>query len=223
VPPDVSVTSDQVPPAATRTPRPGWRDPRLWIGVAIVAVSVVVGARVLASADDTVQVWVLADDAAQGQQLSEADLEVRRVRFADDADLERYFTADDVLPDDLTLDRPVGAGELLPRSAVADGGGDDGVVVSVGVSPLTVPDSLVEGSLVDVYVLRGEGGGRPQAAAGPALSEVRVVSVAALDDSLATGSEAKVDLAVAPGDVEAFYAELGASATPTVRLSVVGP
>ncbi|GAA5147193.1 flagellar protein FlgA [Nocardioides marinquilinus] len=209
-------------PPATRASRPGWRDPRLWIGIAIVAVSVVVGARVLASADDTVQVWVLADDAAQGQQLSEADLEVRRVRFADDADLDRYFTADDVLPDDLTLDRPVGAGELLPRSAVADGGGDDGVVVSVGVSPLTVPDSLVEGSQVDVYVLPGAGGGRPQAD-GPALTGVRVVSVAALDDSLATGSEAKVDLAVAPGDVEGFYAVLGASDTPTVRLSVVGP
>ena len=44
-------------PAALRGQRPAWRDPRLWIGIVLVAASVVVGARVLAAADDTVQVW----------------------------------------------------------------------------------------------------------------------------------------------------------------------
>ena len=41
---------------------PGWRDPRLWIGIAIVAVSVVAGARLLAAADDSVTVWAAAAD-----------------------------------------------------------------------------------------------------------------------------------------------------------------
>ena len=36
-----------VPPPAVRASTPGWRDPRLWVGVAIVAVSVVGGARLL--------------------------------------------------------------------------------------------------------------------------------------------------------------------------------
>ena len=35
-------------------------DPRLWVGVAIVAVCVVAGARLLAAADDTVAVWAVA-------------------------------------------------------------------------------------------------------------------------------------------------------------------
>ena len=39
---------------APGAPPPGWRDPRLWIGVAIVAVSVLVGALVLGTSDDTV-------------------------------------------------------------------------------------------------------------------------------------------------------------------------
>ena len=39
-------------PAATRVARPGWRDPRLWIGLLIVAGSVVLGARLLAAVDD---------------------------------------------------------------------------------------------------------------------------------------------------------------------------
>ena len=88
----------QAPPVAVRATTPGWRDPRLWIGVAIVAVSVVAGARLLASADDTVAVWAVIDDMGAGDLVSESDLEVRRVRFADDADLARYFRADDQLP-----------------------------------------------------------------------------------------------------------------------------
>jgi hypothetical protein len=53
---DATVTTDTGTPAL-RVRRPGWRDPRLWIGVVLVAGSVVAGARLLAAADDTVQVW----------------------------------------------------------------------------------------------------------------------------------------------------------------------
>src|SRR6478736_5540715 len=59
-------------PTAVRATRPGWRDPRLWVGVLIVAVSVVAGARVLAAADDTVAVWAVAADAGPGAALTEA-------------------------------------------------------------------------------------------------------------------------------------------------------
>ena len=45
--------------------RPAWRDPRLWIGVVLVAASVVAGARLLAAADDTVQVWAAVDALAR--------------------------------------------------------------------------------------------------------------------------------------------------------------
>ena len=38
-------------PAATRPTTPGWRDPRLWIGVVLVTGSVVAGARILSGAD----------------------------------------------------------------------------------------------------------------------------------------------------------------------------
>ena len=51
---------------AQRVRRPGWRDPRLWIGVVLVAGSVVAGARLLAAADDTVQVWAAATDLGAG-------------------------------------------------------------------------------------------------------------------------------------------------------------
>ena len=50
------------PPTALRLRNPSWRDPRLWVGVALVLVSVVAGARLLASADDTVGVWSASSD-----------------------------------------------------------------------------------------------------------------------------------------------------------------
>lgn len=46
--------SSTTPPPATRTGTPGWRDPRLWIGVLVVAASVVLGARIVGGSDDTV-------------------------------------------------------------------------------------------------------------------------------------------------------------------------
>ena len=95
---------------------PGWRDPRLWVGVAIVAACVVAGARLLAAADDTVAVWAVSSDLGPGDQVTADDLVSERVRFADDADLDRYFTVDDELPADLELDPRRGGGRTpAPR------------------------------------------------------------------------------------------------------------
>ncbi len=53
-------------PRATRSRRPGWRNPRLLLGIVLVAGSVVLGARLLAAADDTVAVWAVAADLPTG-------------------------------------------------------------------------------------------------------------------------------------------------------------
>ena len=85
----------------------------------IVAVSVVAGARLLASADDTVAVWAAAADMGAGDTVAADDLVARRVRFGDDrrprALLRRRRRR---CRPDLQLTRGVGAGELLPRAAV---------------------------------------------------------------------------------------------------------
>lgn len=129
------------PPPATRVARPGWRDPRLWIGVLLVAGSVVLGARLLAAADDTVAVWALSGDRGSGSPVAATDLEVQRVRFGDADMLARYFPADQDVPDGLVLTRAVGAGELLARSAVADAGADEVLQVPLAVDPQQVsPD-----------------------------------------------------------------------------------
>ncbi len=224
-------------PPAVRTSSPGWRDPRLWVGVAIVAASVLVGTRVLASADDTVQVWAVADDASPGEELTEGDLEVRRLRFADADDLGRYFTVDGDLPDDLTVLRAVGAGELLPRSAIGELDEAGTVTISLAVDPLLVPSAVGAGSVVNVYVdgdgepaglgdpgIAGGGAtvGRAARDAGvPALEEVRVVAAASADD-FGAGGDRQVELAVPADDVAAFYGLLGSLTTPVLSLGQVG-
>ncbi len=204
------------PQAAVRSTATGWRDPRLWVGVALVAGSVVVGSRVLAAADDTVQVWAVPADAVAGEQLSPDALVAARVRFADDDDLGRYLLVDDELPADLTLARPLGAGELLPRAALGEADDAGTVTVSLAVTPLLVPTGVGTGSVVDVYVT---GDATPRRDAGvPALDDVTVVAVSASGDSFAPGGERQVELAVPDADVGELYALLGSMSAPTVSL-----
>ena len=210
----------QAPPVAVRASTPGWRDPRLWIGIAIVAVSVVAGARLLASADDTVAVWATTDDMGTGDLVSEADLEVRRVRFADGADLERYFPADDELPADLQLTRGVGAGELLPRAAVGAPTDGDRLQVSIEVAPGRVPLAVDSGAVVDVIVLDASGadaGARSRDDVAPALAEVTVVDAPEPDASFgATAGLRQLVLAVPEDEVTGFYTLLGSMQDPAI-------
>ena len=133
---DVRVTSslgNLDPAPAVRSRAPGWRDPRLWIGIAIVAASVVAGARLLARADDLVSVWAVAEQHAAGDVLTADDLVARRVRFADDADRDRYLLVDRQLPAGLRLARDVGAGELLPAGSLGAADADtalDGLAIT---------------------------------------------------------------------------------------------
>lgn len=213
---DVAVSRDlgnspgaPVPPPALRATRPGWRDPRLWLGVLLIAGSVVLGARLLAAADDTVTVWGMAADRGSGTPVAAADLEVQRVRFADGAALERYFPADQPVPEDLVLTREVGAGELLARSAV--GAADDEPVLEVplAVDPQRVPPGVEAGSVVDVWVTGADR---------PALSGVRVVAAPSYDEGFAVSGTRQVVVAVEDERAAAFERALGKLEDPVIRI-----
>lgn len=213
------------PSPALRATRPGWRDPRLWIGIAIVAACIVAGARLVGAADDTVAVWALKSDAGTGAVLGRADLEVHRVHFAGTGDLAGYLRADAPLPDHLTLARGVGRGELLPRSALASDGAAGTVQLPLAVDPAQVPPAVTTGSVVDVYVVgdaadRGAGGGaHASAAATPALSAVTVVAAPRVDDVFGSGqTKRQLTLAVPEQRAQEFFALLGAESDPTITV-----
>lgn len=139
------------PPA--RRAGAGRRDLRLALGVVLVVASVVIGSRVLASADDRVPVWSAAASLATGTTLTADDLVATPVAVDD---LAAYAaTSEDLVG--LRLTRDLGTGELVPRSALATAAGVDRRLVTVPVDPLHAPPSLARGERVDVYVSPRDG------------------------------------------------------------------
>lgn len=204
------------PPPAGRATTPGWRDPRLWIGVVIVAVSVVAGSRLLAAADDSVPVWAVTGDMATGEEITGDDLVARQVRFVDEADLDLYFPADGALPAEIRLRQDVGAGELLPRSATGSADAAGVLQLPVQVEPAALPPGVGAGSVVDVY-LRADG--RCPECSEAALQEVTVVTVPAPDEL--TGTQ-QVVLAVDQQGVDRWFGLLAQVPQPTVTILARG-
>jgi hypothetical protein len=198
--------------------------------VAIVAASVVAGARFLAAADETVQVWSVAADAGAGDRLTEADLVAHRVRFADDEQLAGYFTVDDELPADLELTRGVGAGELLPRGAVGEAGAAGTLELPIAVGVQQVPPGVGPGSVVNVYLLAppspgveiSGGGTQPASQVEPALAEVTVLDAPSADVGLAAAGTRQLVLAVEEAEVTAFLELMNGAEPPTIMVAKKG-
>jgi Flp pilus assembly protein CpaB len=183
---------------ATRTTRRGWRDPRIVVGVAIMAVSLLLGAWLLARADDTVTALAVRRDLPAGARIGAGDLEVVHVRL--DADLAtRYVASRDELPRQPVLSRPVDGGELLARGALAAGPSDPGVEVPLSVATDDLPATVRPGSVVDVWVVPDTSHGAPSGGrARSVLQGVTVLAVASPGDSLAPEGTRQVIVTV-PG------------------------
>ncbi|MDQ4051705.1 MAG: hypothetical protein M3237_03265 [Actinomycetota bacterium] len=210
------------PPAATRAATPGWRDPRMWVGIAIVAVSVVAGARLLAAADDTVAVWAVVSDLGPGDQLTGDDLVSQRVHFSDEADLGHYFSVDDELPADLELTRGVGAGELLPRAAVGRAGDSDQLQVRIAVDNEQVPSAVDAGSVVHVYLVSATGDSKGSPTGEPALEAVTVVDAPPVEDNFTTTGNRTIDVLVTEAQAQAYFARRAELDDPVVTVVKVG-
>lgn len=166
----------------------------------MLAGSVVLGATLLGDADDSVPVWAVRTDLAAGQPVGDQDLEVRHVRFPGAEVADRYLSAAAPLPDDATLGRAVGAGELLPRAAL--GSADTARLVEVPVAAATdaVPTSVRVGSVVDVWVVPdGTVAGGSSDGAVQVLDDVVVVAAPRPEDGLAPSGNRQLVVGV-PAD-----------------------
>lgn len=146
-------------PPAQRAPRPRWRDTRLLLGVLLVLLSVVIGARVVAGASGS-GTWLTARGALPaGHVLTDGDLGTAKAHL-DDASSTHYYRADSrAALIGRPLAAPVGAGALLPADAVAPQSAGETRVVPVVVHAGRLP-TLGPGDRVDVYALvKGATGG----------------------------------------------------------------
>jgi hypothetical protein len=218
-------------PAAVRRRVPSWFDLRFVLGVLLVLVSVVVGAKMFALADRTTRVWAAAQALAAGTVLTRADLVAVRARLPESS--SRYLAAGGPSPFGRPLARDVGSGELLPGAALA--GQVCGSEMSIPVSSRHLPSTVRRGSRVDVFATAtADHGGETaqvlngvtvQAVVGAGSALASSVSESALVVRVAGGLAADVVAAMRSGEIDVVVVDGPRSAdgcgrsTATIRTS----
>lgn len=187
-------------PKASRQSLPRWLDPKLILGLLLVLGSMVGGAKVVAAADDTVEVWAVSTDLPAQATLTRQDLVPKRIRFADADEAQRYVAASSPVPEGARLSRAIGAGELLPKAAVTTRRDDGLVDLPIPIDPANAPSDLRAHDLVDLYVVPGDD--TSTAPAARKLRDVTVTSVGAESGLGSTGqSRITVRVAVDPARI----------------------
>ena len=128
---------------AQRNRKARWKDGRLVLGVLLVAVTALAGAKLLSSADDTTTIWAAKHDLKVGVPLTDDDLTTVRVRFTSTNDSERYLAADADVKG-LVVGRAIDQGEFLPKDAAVAKSDQDRteLPLSVATSSLSSPARL---------------------------------------------------------------------------------
>jgi hypothetical protein len=204
-------------PSASRLSPPSWLDGRLVLGVLLVLVSVLVGARVLAGADSSQEVWSATHDLAPGTVLTGHDVALAKVRLFGSS--RRYVAGR--APVGYVVLRSVGGHELLPHDALtAPGNRVQRREVAVPVSFGHLPTDLASGEVVDLYVTPDDRAQRRGVATAPRLVlSTLVVSRVTRSSGLASnGQTIPVVLAVDPDQVLAVVQALAEGAVDLVRV-----
>lgn len=183
-------------PSAERTAR-RYRDPRLLIGLMLVTVSIGAVVGIVALADEGEEVLAAPRLLVEGERVDLDDLEPRRVVLGVDG--HGYMTAADIPEAGIVITRTIGAGELVPLSAVGDERGPRSTTIVVTLST-ALGATVRPGDQLDLWAAPAEEAGRFGApsviASGTQL--VRTVAV----DGIVTGGEAgRIEVLVAGRDV----------------------
>jgi Flp pilus assembly protein CpaB len=204
-------------PAVRRLRSSRWRDPRLAIGVILVAASVALGARVIAAADDTVPVWSLRNDVPAGSELTSDDVELSHVHFDEAGDTERYFDGAEEIPGGLVVGHDLAAGELLSRSALVQPESEAISEVPLPVADGFYPTDLGVGDRVDVWVAPTDETDR-QAMAELVLDDVAVLQTDLAAEGLGSAASTVILVGLDAGASASLDESLAAITTGSVVL-----
>jgi hypothetical protein len=210
------VSTDPLPaPVAARLRRPTWRDPRLVVGVVIVAASVALGSWAVSSAGRTVPVYVADGTLTPGEAVDASRLRTVDVRI--DAGTELYLRADQDLPAELVALRVVDDGELVARSALGDGADVDVRSVSVPVDQ-AMSARVTAGSVVDLWSApeAPAGADAPAAEPSPLVEGVVVEQVDEAGSGLVVADGATLHVLVPADDLPAVLSALADPGAVTV-------
>lgn len=166
-------------------------DPRLAVGILLVAASVGGVYAVVSAADRTTTVYAASGPLAAGDRVTAADLTPTRVRVGGVE--SRYLTSDRLPHAGVLVVRAVGPGELVPLSAVGSVASTMSTRLVVSVRG-ALPASVGPGAVVDLWCaerLERDGYGPPAVLAG-GVTVVRLVD----SDGIVTENTVSVELHV---------------------------
>lgn len=205
---------DEGSPVAGRLRRPGWKDPRLLVGLLLIAGAIVGVSAIVSAADRTMAHYVAQGTLTPGTVLDPDHLAIAHVRVGGGsylpADGSEHFE-----PWGQVVTRVVAEGELLPVAALASPADFDGRPVAV-VTTSPVAADVSPGSLVDVWVTAADDAGRPTSTV---VGEGLVVAdIDKSEGAFASGRNETVYVVVPRADLAPFLEALATEG----EVSVVG-
>ncbi len=141
-------------PGSPRTHRRFWVDPRFVIGLVLVVASIVGVGAIVTGSDRTTVVYTARHTLTAGDAIGASDLIESRMQLGGTALL--YLVPAQTTTNGLMVTQTILAGELVPRSMVAETSGTELTSVVVDI-PGRLAASVAAGSLVDMWSARAEG------------------------------------------------------------------
>ncbi len=187
-----------------------WRDGRLWLGVVLIIVSMVIGSRMLAHSDERVIVWRATHDLSVGS-VPDA-LEPVPVALGEVG--TRYAPANTEPVGVLT--RPVAAGELLPSAALGAVQDSGMRIITMPVEPLHAPVGLLPGDRVDIWATPTD----PSVPGVSRLIEESAVVAAISADSMGVGGEIGVAVRIPESRADALITAIRAGSVDLVAVPI---
>lgn len=182
-------------------------DPRLLIGIVLVAVSTVGVWALVSGLDDSTDVYAVRDTVTPGTRLQASDLALESARLGGNA--VHYLTPGDLPEQGLVVTRSIGAGEFVPDSAV-DTVDRVGLATVVVPSRGALPSELGVGSTVDVWAAAelGHGEFEPPAVL---VAGAQIAGIHEPEGMMASSSGVSVELLIPREKVAALLQALAAS------------
>lgn len=181
-------------------------DPRLLIGILLVAVSTVGVWALVSGLDDATDVYAVRDTVTPGTRLQASDLALESARLGDNAGY--YLTPGDLPDQGLVVTRTIGAGEFVPDSAV-DAVDRAGLATVVVPSRGALPSDLGVGSTVDVWTATEleQGGFEPPAVL---VADAQIAGIHEPEGMVASSSSVSVELLIPREKIAALLQALAA-------------
>lgn len=198
---------------ARRLHKPGWRDPRLIVGLLLVVLAVAGVLTLVSLQNKTVPMFVANRNISLGERIDPSELHVVDVRL--DAVQDQYLTAEKAPAGDLQAKSLIRAGELVPLASI---GGRD----PQGRKPLSVelsrdlPVAVKVGTQVDVWAAERGANSTTYQEPKRLLETVEVSAIHELDSGFGGVSGQVVELLVTDEDLPDMISALANEARLTV-------